>query len=134
MRTVASKSGSRSYRDRGWSDSRSLQRKRWACAAWHSSGVGRVPGSPASSTVDRPRARNAPGSSARGRKGLAPGPSTPQPFREDASPPVFQSSVVSASPCPHSKYSAPRMLSCGGGGGEDGGAAGGIVSREFFKI
>ena len=35
---------------------------------------------------------------------------------------------------PQSKYSAPRMLSCGGGGDDGGGSTGGTASSEFFRI
>src|SRR5262249_18162837 len=134
MRTVGSENGLRSYRGREQCDSRSPRRKRSPCAASHFSAAVRGPGSLARSIVDQPRARTVPGNSAREQMGLAPDPLTPRPFREDASPLVFRSLVVSASPSPHSKYSAPRMLSCGGGGDDGGGVLGGVTSSEFFRI
>src|SRR5215510_8085963 len=132
--TVASGNASRSYQGRGQCDSRSPPRRRSVFAASHFSGVERAPDSPASSTVGPPTGRTFPGSSAREPTGLVPASSTPRPFREVALPLVFQSLVVSASPSPHSKYSSPRMLSCGGGGDDGGGAAGESASSEFFRI
>src|SRR5262249_7145616 len=133
-RTVESVSGSRSYQVRERCDSRSPQHKRSACVAWHSSAAVRVLGSPSSSTVDPPTGLAVPESSDRGRWSLVPALSTPRPFRLDALPPAFRSLVVSASPSPHSKYSAPRMLSCGGGGDNGDGATDGSASSEFFRI
>src|SRR5262249_52066308 len=133
-RTAALGNGSHFCRGRGRHDSRSPPRMRSACATWHSSIVVRAPDSRASSTVDPPTSRTVPESSTRARTDLAPEPSTHRPFQEDALPPVFRSLVVSAWSSPHSKYSAPRMLSCGGGGADGGGGLGGITSSEFFRI
>ena len=129
--TAAPRNGSQFCRVLVKCDSQCLPRRR--PSTWLRAIAAPAPDSLARSTADPPACRAVPGSSVRERPGLAPVFSRRPPCRVAAWHSVFPSLVPVACVFSYSKYSEPRMLSCGGveaGGGEDGGT----WSSEFLRM